>query len=166
MAAENTPAASISIIGMGSSLGADQLGLLAARELDTTAFRKRYPDKLVDIGTCLSPALLARQCIPGRTLILLDAYCSDDPVASVRHFSIHDLETVRRPASSHGFDIRQALALSHVLNEDNPPVAVIGICVGAKPDVTDTRTPGAILKMALPTLLHTIDNTIRNLSPT
>jgi len=163
MTAENTPAASIHIFGIGSALGADQLGILAAHALDAAGFREHHPDRRIDIGVCLSPALLAAQCTPGQPLILLDAYCSDEPLATVRHISIEELETGQRPASSHGFDIRQALALSHVLNGENPPVSMIGICVGATPGAIDSPAPGVILNRALPALLHTIEHTIRHL---
>ncbi|GEM_PF-2072548 len=165
MATENTPAASIHILGVGSALGADQLGILAVHALDAAAFRERHPDRRIDIDVCLSPALLAAQCTSGQPLILLDAYCSDEPPATVRRISIEELETVQRPASSHGFDIRQALALSQVLNGENPPVSVIGICVGATPGAIDCPAPGVILNRALPALLRTIDHTIRHWPP-
>ncbi|MFQ5644688.1 MAG: hypothetical protein ACE5FQ_13470, partial [Thiogranum sp.] len=51
------------------------------------------------------------------------------------------------------------------LNRENPPVSIIGICAGAAPDTTDTPVPGDILETALPALLDTIDQVIRELSP-
>ncbi len=160
MASKNTATASIHIIGIGSSLGADQLGLLAANKLDEAGFQRQFTDGLIHIDTCLSPAFLTLQYTPESSLILLDAYCSSDPVASVRRFSLRDLETVQQPDSSHRFDIKQALALSQSLNGEKPTISIIGICAGAKPGVADTQTADAILNKAFPKLLNTVGEAI------
>jgi len=155
--------APIRVLGMGSAIGADQIGWLAARQLERTGFKARHPGKRVDIALCQSPAHLATEHSPAQALILLDAYCADDPVGRVRRFSPEDLASVRQPASSHGFDLKQALALLASLEEPTPAVSVIGICIGTRVDATDRQAPSGILEKAFPALLDAIDGVIQRI---
>ena len=155
----------VRIVGIGSALGADQIGFLALNQLEAAGYKERYPANLVDLDICKSPVLLITQRSSTQALILLDAYCSDDPVGSVRHIAIEDLDTLHRPASSHGFDLKQALALSISLEKENPPVSVIGICIGTGVDTTDMQTPRDILEKSFPALLDAIDKDILEFMP-
>lgn len=157
---EHPPTLPVRIIGTGSPLGADRLGWLAVRRLEATGIKERHPANTVEVDICQSPALLAAQCSPAQALILLDAYCSDDLPGSVRQFAAGDLDTVLRPASSHGFDIRQALELYAALVENPPPLSIIGVCVGQKPYETDEQSCASILETAFPELVKVIDKAI------
>ncbi|HEC07138.1 MAG TPA: hypothetical protein ENJ12_09810 [Thiolapillus brandeum] len=153
MSTANSAIRSIRVTGTGSLMGADQLGLLAARKLAAGDLRERYPGVHIDIDTCLSPSLLPTRPAPGQALILLDAYFGEDPPACVRRVTAAALETVQRPASTHGFDLPQALAVLQALHDDRLPVAIIGICAGSAPDAADLQAPGKLLETALPALL-------------
>jgi hydrogenase maturation protease len=161
MAYRNTSTSPVRIVGIGSAHGADQIGWLAARQLDAAGLKQRYPANLLDIDICESPVLLVTQCSAGQELILLDAYCSDEPVGSIRHFTVEDLDTNHRPASSHGVDLKQALALRESLEDGNPPVSIIGICIGTEADAAAMQTPGEVLEKTFPALLDAIDRDIQ-----
>jgi len=148
---------------MGSATGADQIGWLAARQLGNTGFNALYPAGRVEISVSQSPAHLVTEASRVQALILLDAYCADDPVGFVRHFNLEDLKSVQRPASSHGFDLAQALALVESLDKPGTAVLVIGICIGTDVDAGDRQTASEILESAFPALLEAIDSDIRKL---
>lgn len=154
---EITPVLPVRLIALGSALGADQIGWLAARRLDAAGITALYPEKFLEIEICPSPALLVTQCSSVRALILLDAYCSADPVGTVRNFSVEEFESLHHPASSHGFDISQVLAIRSSLEAQLPPVRVIGVCIGDRVDIADVRPPSEILELAFPALLEIID---------
>ena len=157
----NTSTSPVRIVGIGSALGADQIGWLAANQLETTGFKERYPANLVEVSICRSPVLLTTQCTSAQVLILLDAYYSAVPAGSVRLFTIEDLDTVHRPASSHALDIRQALDLYVALENHLPPLSIIGICVGRDASETNRQSTAAILESAFPALVKSIDAAIK-----
>ena len=161
MAYRNTSTSPVRIVGIGSAHGADQIGWLAARQLDAAGLKESYPENLLDIDICESPVLLVTQCSARQALILLDAYCSGEPVGSVRRFTVEDLDTAHRPASSHGIDLKQALALRKSLEGGNPPVSIIGICIGTEADAAANQTPGEVLEKTFPALLDAIDKDIQ-----
>lgn len=153
----------IRILGMGSENGVDQLGWLAARQLKASGFAARYPEVPVDVAICQSPALLAARYTPAHALILVDAWKSGQPAGAVRHIDLDDIESVRRPASSHGLDIRQALDLCSALENGKLPVSVIGISTGPEAQAHDMQPALDILEICLPALQEAIDREIRKL---
>jgi len=155
------PVFPVRIVGIGSALGADQIGWLAAHRLEAEGFRERYPANMVDVDICCSPALLTAQSCSAQAMILLDAYYSDDPAGSVRRFAVDDLDTVHQPASSHGFDIRQALELYVALENKLLPLSIIGICVGRDASGTNRQSAATILEIAFPSLVKTVDAAIK-----
>ena len=155
----NTSALPIRLLGLGSPIGTDQIGWLAIHQLDATGFKEHHPANLLEIDICQLPVFLVTQFSSAQALILLDAYCSDDPVGSVRRFTVEELDTVHRPASSHGFDLKQALALFNSLEKEHPPVSVIGICIGV--DAADAESPYKILEKSFPVLVEAIDMEIK-----
>lgn len=157
----NTSTSPVRIVGIGSALGADQIGWLAANQLETTGFKERYPANLVEVSICRSPVLLTTQCSSAQMLILLDAYYAADPAGSVRLFTIEELDTVHRPASSHALDIRQALELYAALENHLLPLSIIGICVGCDASETNRQSTAAILEIAFPALVKVIDAEIK-----
>ena len=162
MVSANTSTLPVRVVGLGSALGADQIGWLAVHQLETTGFKERYPANLVDVDICRSPVLLTMQCSSAQALVLVDAYYSDDPPGSVRLFALEDLESVHRPSSSHGLDIRQALELHTVLEKHQLPLSIIGISVGRKEAGTKAQSASAILEVAFPALVKAIDAEIVN----
>jgi len=151
----------IRVVGVGSDSGADQIGLLAIHELEATGFTQRYPDNLVDIAVCGSPALLAAQCTPSRALIVLDAYSCHDPWGRVRHLAVDDIVSACPPSGSHGFDLKQALALCAALDTERLAVSVIGISIG--PDASEAVEGNAreLLDASFAALRNAIDRDIR-----
>ena len=154
----NTNVLPIRLLGLGSATGADQIGWLAVQQLGATGFKDHYPANLLEIGICQSPVFLLTQFSSSRALILLDAYCSADPIGSVRCLSVEELDTVHRPASSHGFDLKQALAMRNSLEQVHIPVSVIGLCIGTD---ADAQQPGKILEKSFPILIERIDAVIK-----
>lgn len=163
MVPANTSTLPMRIVGLGSALGADQIGWLAVHQLETTGFKERYPANLVDMDICRSPVLLTTQCSSAQALILVDAYYADDPPGSVRRFALEDLDSVCRPSSSHALDIRQALELYIILEKHRLPLAIIGICVGRQESGANAKSNTAILEIAYSALVKAVDAEIRSI---
>lgn len=155
----------VHIVGIGSALGADQLGWLAVRQLDSAGFKQRYLPERVNLSMCRSPALLVTQYAAAQALILLDAYCADDPAGNVRRFSVAEPGRIQRPSSSHGFDLKQALSLRQVMEKSCPPVTIFGICAGDESCMTDTNAVDNILDKAYPVLEKNLDAEILKYLP-
>ncbi len=151
----------IRVLAMGSDSGTDRIGFLTIHRLEAIGFKHRYPDNFVATAICRSPALLAARYAPARALIVLDAYCSSDPLGRVRRLAVKDLESKHRPSSSHGFDLKQALQLCTTLEGGNLPVSVVAISIGAEEDTTDTQKAHKLLEMSFPAVLNTVDEDIR-----
>ncbi len=163
MVPDKTSALPVRLIGIGSALGADQIGWLAVHRLDMVGFTARYPENFLDIDICPSPALLVSQYSSARALILLDAYCSTDPKATVKKFTLGDLNTVNRPCSSHGLDLLQALAICDALDNTQTQVLIVGICIGQDTETANCDKGQDILDMAFPSLIKVLDDEINHL---
>ena len=98
---EKTSVLPVRLIAMGSALGADQIGWMAVRRLDMAGITALHPERFLEIDICPSPALLVTQCFSARALILLDAYCSADPVGTVRHFLLGQSDIFLSMSLSH-----------------------------------------------------------------
>ena len=154
----------IRVLGIGSDNGADQLGFLAARQLETSGFAARYTACPVDIAICPSPALLAARYSPARALILIDAWRSGQPAGTVRHFSLDDIGSQQTPASSHGIDLKQALEICCSLQTGTLPVSIIGISTGPDTCQRDIQPPFDILETCFPALQEAINRDIIKMS--
>lgn len=147
----------VQVVGLGSALGVDQLGWLAVQRLDSAGLKQRYPAGQVNLSLCQSPALLVARFAAAQALIILDAYYADDHAGRLRRFSAAELGSIQRPASSHGYDLKQALSLWQVLEKSSPAVSIFGICAGDEACSMDANTVGNIHDESFPLLEKTLD---------
>jgi hydrogenase maturation protease len=150
--------APVRIVGIGSAAGCDALGWQAAERLLASDWVRRYPDRLLEVSCCPTPAQLPAMSGETRLLIIIDALRDNSAPGSLRQLTADQLATGPQ-ASSHGLGVGEALALIDALYGDTLQVVVLGIGTGT----ADPRTSADWqLDTAWPSLLALLDETVRH----
>lgn len=118
------------IVGIGSELGADRIGLdiAAALESDSTVRGLNCA-----IHRCLAPARVLPSVLPGAAwALLIDAVRSGGEPGTVLRLSLDELANDQDRASSHGIGVSATLALLKALGEVPESTVIVAVEVGAE----------------------------------
>jgi hydrogenase maturation protease len=122
----------VTIIGVGSPFGADQVGWLAVDWLERSELCKRFADLHLNFYQADRPgALLLEQLHDVDAAIIIDAMQSGLSFGTLRTFT---LDEVLRPhtglVSSHAFGVSESLALGASLGALPRLLTIVGIEMG------------------------------------
>lgn len=155
----------ISIVGIGSSFGADAIGLNIVDQLAAEHLQQDYPEISLEFVLCESPALLPGQIAGADTVILIDGMVSTTKPGTIHELSIEDLADEHSTTSSHAMDIVLAINLTRAL--DDFKLMILGVSVGAD---TESDTLDLALSRAYSVVLGKVLEqcsycAIKNISP-
>ena len=125
----------ISIIGIGSPFGADQLGWDAVHLLKKYFSQQTIDLKLITLTTLDRPGVgLLDSMGDADNVILIDAVKGGGKPGSIVRLQGDQIESVQSLNSTHGFGVAEALSLAHVLNKLPENLVLIGLEVGGDPE--------------------------------
>lgn len=115
----------LKIIGLGSPLGDDRLGWLAAEQL-----RQELSAEEASIEISDRPGVGLLSLMAGAELvIIIDALLADLPIGSLLSFHNEEIQTAPTPLSSHAFGVAEALNLGRSLACLPRQIALFGMVV-------------------------------------
>jgi len=119
--------ARVQIIAIGSPFGADQIGWQVVGQLKKTESLKRYLPQLDFVRLDRPGAGLMTHLEKASPTVLIDAMVSGARVGLVRSWRGADIASAQGLLSSHGFGVRETIALAESLGALPPQLLVIGI---------------------------------------
>lgn len=141
----------ILIIGVGSPVGDDRIGLVAAARLRSLAGRS---DADLVVQAAERPGVgLIDLWSPDDDVILIDAVHAGAPPGSVVRIAAEQIDSTAFPHSSHGLGVAEAVALARVLGRLPRRLVLFGVEIAASPSGTDL-SPGTFA--ALPGLIERV----------
>ncbi len=138
----------IRVIGIGSHHSADMTGWLACEKLQANTSSTH-----IDFQLCRSPAQLPELVDNFKTVVILDAIISDEPLGHVI--------TMRWPVqqkndylslSSHGLNVIDTLQLAEALGQLPKHTYILGICVDNEQENT-----ASVVNNALPLIQQELE---------
>lgn len=122
----------VTIIGVGSPFGADQLGWFAVDWLERSELSKRFSDLQLNFYQVDRPgALLLEQLHDADAAIIIDAMQSGSSFGTLRTFTVDEvLRQHTGLVSSHAFGVSESLALGATLGELPRLLMIVGIEMG------------------------------------
>jgi hydrogenase maturation protease len=122
----------VTIIGVGSPFGSDQLGWLGVNWLEHSELRNRFADLQLKFHQADRPgALLLEQLHGADAAIIIDAMQSGSPFGTLRIFTLEEvLGQHTGLVSSHAFGVSASLALGASLGELPRLLVIVGIEMG------------------------------------
>jgi len=153
----------VRVIGLGSGLGLDEAGPALVEALAGNGFCRRFPEGMVDLQTCYTPAALAQLLDGAGACIIFDALPDANVPGSVVPVSLRALESATTTYDSHGFGLHQALALIESLAARPIRVSVFGISTGPVTAPYPDRGCRKLVEAALPAATAAIEREIRRI---
>jgi len=154
-----TRAARIQVVGIGSYQGADAAGWLAVRALQDRDFAGRFPDGLVTLSLCDTPARLPLLAAGAQLVIVIDALTGATVPGSIHCFPAPAQVRDMPPASSHDLGVGQMLALLEALHGSR--TVLFGIGVGNKPATPGLPAGPELVEPVLEALADVLERCIR-----
>lgn len=140
----------ILIIGIGSPVGDDRVGLVAAERLRADA---RLAARVVVQNAERAGLRLIELWAPTDCVILLDAVVTGARPGTVLRIPAEHIESTRSPWSSHGIGPAEAIALARVLDRLPARLVLFGVEIAAPPKERDLS---AEIVEALPRLTRQV----------
>lgn len=124
------------VIGVGQEMaGDDGVGLAVVRDLARRAPRN------VEIREVAEPSALVPLLEEGGRVVIVDAFLGREP-GQVRRLSLAQLDLERRPLSSHGLTVPQAVELARALAPNAPArVDFVGVAIDAVRGLASELSP-------------------------
>ena len=136
-----TPKPDIRVIGIGSHHGVDMTGWLACEKLQANTSSTQ-----IDFQLCRSPAQLPELVDNFKTVVILDAIISDQPLGHVIAMTWPvKLHNDYSSYSSHGLNVIDTLQLAETLGQLPRHTYILGISVG-----TEQENTASVINNALP----------------
>ncbi len=151
----------VCIIGLGSALGADQAGWLVAQRLEELKFSQRFPDGVVSVARCASPAELPGLISSARLAIMIDALDVNADQQPLRRLEMEELQSHSQSFSSHGLDIINALELAQLLAPQPLEIVLYGLALKKSLDEHPLYNPFSEVRTLLPDLYRTLEDDVR-----
>ncbi len=117
----------IRVIGIGSPFGADAIGWRAIERLRASSAAARWGARVQLSALDRPGAALLAHWRGAQQVILIDAMRSGAAPGTVRRFAAHELAQARSLRSTHGFGVREVLALAEVLGERPANLILFGV---------------------------------------
>jgi len=157
---EHRRAPVVQVLGVGSQHGTDAVGWLAVKALQDTGFTGRFPDGLVTLSICDSPAQLPLLAAGARLVIVVDALASAGEPGTVTRLDPQALARNAAPASSHDLGTVEMLLLLEAVHDCR--TLLFGIGVGTAVATPGQPTGSQLVETALEPLRAALEGCIRS----